>query len=165
MTPDEFRRHGHEVVEWVARYMEEVGSYPVLSPVAPGTVRAALPAAAPERGEPFSGVLADLDRAILPGITHWQSPRFFAFFPGNTSGPSILGELLSAGLAVQGMLWASSPACTEVETLMLDWLVGLLDLPSSFLSTGTGGGVMQDSASSATLCALLAARHRSGTND
>jgi len=165
MTPDEFRRHGHETIEWVARYMENVASYPVLSPVEPGDVRAALPPSPPEQGEPFEAVLGDLDRAILPGITHWQSPRFFAFFPGNASGPAILGELLSAGLGVQGMLWASSPGCTEVETLMLDWLVELLDLPAAFLSTGRGGGVIQDSASSATLCALLAARHRAGTND
>jgi aromatic-L-amino-acid decarboxylase len=101
-----------------------------------------------------------MDEIILPGVTHWQSPRFFAYFPANASGPSILGELLSAGLGVQGMLWSTSPACTELETHMMDWLVELLGLPERFLSTGQGGGVIQDSASSATLCALLAARDR-----
>src|SRR5687767_47787 len=101
-------------------------------------------------------MLDDVDRLILPGITHWQSPNFFAYFPSNNSGPSILGELLSAGLGVQGMLWATSPACTEVETHVLDWLVDLLGLPPKF----RGGGVIQDTASSATLVALIAARER-----
>jgi len=105
-------------------------------------------------------MLKDVEEKILPGITHWQSPNFFAFFPANTSGPSILGELLSAGLGVQGMLWATSPACTELETHVMDWLVSMLDLPETFRSDGPGGGVIQDSASSATLCALLAARER-----
>jgi len=104
--------------------------------------------------------MRDLDELILPGITHWQSPNFFAYFPANASGPSILGELLSAGLGVQGMLWATSPACTELETHVLDWLVGMLGLPDRFRSEGAGGGVIQDSASSASLCALLAARER-----
>lgn len=160
MTADEFRRHGRAVVDWIADYMERVESLPVLSQVKPGEIRAALPATAPEQGEPFEAILADVDRLILPGITHWQSPNFFAFFPANTSGPSILGELLSAGLGVQGMLWATSPACTEVETHMLDWLVEMCDLPRKFLSTATGGGVIQESASNAALCALLAARER-----
>lgn len=160
MTPDEFRRHGRAVVDWIASYMEQVESLPVLSQVQPGEIRAALPAMAPEQGETFDAILADINRLILPGITHWQSPNFFAFFPANTSGPAILGELVSAGLGVQGMLWATSPACTELETHMLDWLVDMLDLPRRFLSTGDGGGVIQDSASSAALCALLAARER-----
>lgn len=160
MTPDEFRRQGAAVVEWIARYMETVEEHPVLSPVAPGSVRASLPPHPPERPEPFEAVLADVDRVILPGLTHWQSPNFFAYFPANTSGPSVLGELLSAGLGVQGMLWATSPACTELETHVLDWMVELLGLPDRFLSTGAGGGVIEDSASSATLCALLAARER-----
>jgi aromatic-L-amino-acid decarboxylase len=160
MSPDEFRRWGHEAVEWVARYMERIEGLPVLAQVAPGDVRRQLPAHPPEVAEPFGAVLRDLDEIILPGVTHWQSPRFFAYFPANASGPSILGELLSAGLGVQGMLWSTSPACTELETHMMDWLVELLDLPERFLSTGQGGGVIQDSASSATLCALLAARQR-----
>src|SRR5581483_9255975 len=111
-------------------------------------------------GEAFGEILADVDRLILPGITHWQSPNFFAYFPANNSGPSILGELLSAGLGVQGMLWATSPACTELETHVLDWMADLTALPAKFKSSGTGGGVLQDSASSAVLCAVLAARER-----
>src|SRR6202044_4122416 len=97
---------------------------------------------------------------ILPGVTHWQSPNFYAYFPSNASGPAILGDLLSSGLGVQGMLWATSPACTELETLVLDWLAKMLALPETFLSTGKGGGVIQDSASSSSLCAVLAARER-----
>jgi aromatic-L-amino-acid/L-tryptophan decarboxylase len=160
MTPDEFRRWGRETVEWIARYMERVEELPVLSRAAPGEVRAALPPHPPERGEPFDAVLRDLDEVILPGITHWQSPGFFAYFPANASGPAILGELLSAGLGVQGMLWSTSPACTELETHVMDWLVELLALPDRFRSSGPGGGVIQDSASSAVLCALVAARQR-----
>jgi aromatic-L-amino-acid decarboxylase len=160
MTPGEFRRHGRAVVDWIADYYERVESLPVLSRVQPGQVRASLPAEPPQHGEPFEALLADVQRLILPGVTHWQSPNFFAYFPSNTSGPSILGELLSAGLGVQGMLWATSPACTELETHVLDWLVDLLGLPASFKSDSTGGGVIQDTASSATLCALLAGRER-----
>jgi aromatic-L-amino-acid decarboxylase len=160
MTPDEFRRWGGEAVEWVARYMERVGDFPVLAQVAPGDIRRALPARPPEQAEAFDSVLRDMDAIVLRGLTHWQSPHFFGYFPANVSGPSILAELLSAGLGVQGMLWSTSPACTELETHMMDWLVDLLALPERFLSTGRGGGVIQDSASSATLCALLAARGR-----
>jgi aromatic-L-amino-acid decarboxylase len=160
MTPEAFRQYGRAVVDWIADYYERVESLPVLSPVEPGQIRASLPDAPPAEGEAFDQILEDVGRLILPGITHWQSPNFFAFFPANASGPSILGELLSAGLGVQGMLWATSPACTELETHVLDWLVGMLDLPDAFRSDSTGGGVIQDSASSASLCALLAARER-----
>ena len=160
MTSEELRRHGHEVVDWIADYLATLEQRPVRSQVAPGEVRAALPSSPPRRGEPFAAVLDDLDATIVPGLTHWQHPSFFAYFPANSSGPSILGELLSAGLGVQGMLWETSPAATELETLVLDWLAELLDLPATFRSDGAGGGVIQDSASSATLCALLAARHR-----
>ena len=160
MTPDGFRHAGHAVIEWIARYMEEVERYPVLSQAEPGSVRAKLPEAAPERGEPFADVLRDVDEIIVPGITHWQSPNFYAYFPANASGPSILGDLLSSGLGVQGMLWATSPACTEIETHVLDWLVDLLGLPQGFRSSAAGGGVIQDSASSSTLTALIAARER-----
>ena len=160
MTPEEFRRCGHALIERIARYMEEIERYPVLSRVEPGEVRARLPAAAPEHGEPFSDVLRDIDEIVMPGLTHWQSPSFFAYFPANASGPSILGDLLSSGLGVQGMLWATSPACTELETHVLDWLVDLLGLPDRFRSTTAGGGVIQDTASSSTLTALLAARER-----
>lgn len=160
MTPDEFRRYGRAVVDWIADYYERIESFPVLSQAQPGRIRASLPPEPPLRGESFETVLRDLDTLILPGITHWQSPNFFAFFPANASGPAILGELLSAGLGVQGMLWTTSPACTELETHVLDWLVDMLGLPTKFKSGGPGGGVIQDTASSATLCALLAARER-----
>jgi len=160
MTTEEFRRYGRAVVDWIADYYDRIESLPVLSPVKPGEIRAALPPQPPATGEPFDAILRDVERVLLPGITHWQSPNFFAYFPANASPPAILGELLSAGLGVQGMLWATSPACTELETHVLDWLVGMLGLPEKFLSTGSGGGVIQDTASSATLCALLAARER-----
>jgi aromatic-L-amino-acid decarboxylase len=160
MTPEEFRRHGHAVVDWIADYYTRIESYPVLSRAEPGQVRASLPANPPLKGESFAAILGDVEKVILPGITHWQSPNFFAFFPANASGPGILGDLLSSGLGVQGMLWATSPACTELETHVLDWLVEMLALPRKFLSSGTGGGVIQDTASSASLCALLAARER-----
>ena len=160
MMPDEFRRCGHALVERIARYMEEIESYPVLSRAEPGSIRGRLPRAAPEHGEPFCDVLRDVDEIVMPGITHWQSPNFFAYFPANASGPSILGDLLSSGLGVQGMLWATSPACTELETHVLDWFVDLLGLPDRFRSATTGGGVIQDTASSSALTALLAARER-----
>jgi aromatic-L-amino-acid decarboxylase len=160
MTPDEFRTWGHAVVDWVAEYQKRVETLPVLSQAKPGQIRASLPPQPPMHGEPFNNILADVDRLILPGITHWQSPNFFAYFPANTSGPSILGELLSAGLGVQGMLWSTSPACTELETHVLDWMADMAGLPGCFKSSGAGGGVIQDSASSAVLCALLAAREQ-----
>ena len=158
MTPEEFKKHGYAAIDWIARYMEDVEHYPVLSQSKPGEIRDKLPSKPPENGELFENMLADLDNLILPGITHWQSPNFFAYFPANTSGPSILGELLTAGLGVQGMLWATSPACTELESHVLDWLVDMLGLPNKFKTTNSGGGVIQDSASSASLCALLTAR-------
>lgn len=160
MTPQEFRQYGYALIDWIADYHQRVESFPVLSQVQPGEIRAMLPPSPPQHGEPFDAILADIDRVILPGVTHWQSPNFFAYFPANASGPAILGELLSAGLGVQGMLWLTSPACTELETHMMDWLVEMLGLPETFKSTSTGGGVIQDSASSAALCALLAARER-----
>ncbi|MEX0659017.1 MAG: pyridoxal-dependent decarboxylase [Egibacteraceae bacterium] len=165
MDPDAFRAHGHALVEWVARYMERVEDLPVRSQVAPGEVRSRLPASPPERGEPFAAMLADVDDVVMPGLTHWQSPSFFGYFPANTSGPSILGELLSAGLGVQGMLWSTGPAVTELESCVLDWLRQLLDLPDRLAVDGPGGAVIADSASSANLCALLAARHRAGGHD
>ena len=160
MTPEELRRWGHEVVDWVADYLAGIEQHPVVPAVAPGDVRSWLPPGPPEHPEPFAEVLADLDRVVLPGTTHWQHPGFHAFFPANTSGPGILADIVSSGLGTQGMLWQTSPACTEVETHVLDWVVDLLGLPARFRSGGAGGGVIQDSASSATLCALLAARER-----
>jgi aromatic-L-amino-acid decarboxylase len=160
MSPDEFRARGREVIDWIADYLEHVEELPVMSQVHPGDIRAKLPPHPPSQGEPFDSVLGDLDTIVLPGITHWQSPNFFGYFPANSSGPAILGDLVSSGLAVQGMLWATSPAATELETHMMDWLVEMLGLPERFSSVGAGGGVIQDSASSATLAALLAARER-----
>ena len=164
LSADEFRKRGYELIDWIADYLDDrVSDLPVASKVEPGWVRDQLPPSPPEHGEPWADVMADIDRVVVPGLTHWQSPNFYAFFPGNNSGPAILGELLSAGVGVQGMLWATSPACTEIETHMCDWLVELLDLPDRFLSSGAGGGVLQDSASSSSLVAMLAARDRHGS--
>jgi aromatic-L-amino-acid decarboxylase len=165
MSPDAFRAHGRAVVEFLAQYMERVAELPVGSSIAPGEIRAQLPPLPPQTGEPFEQMLGDVSRIVMPGLTHWQSPMFFGYFPCNNSGPSILGELLSAGLGVQGMLWSTSPACTELESHVLDWMANMLGLPQRFTMpaqnpAATGGGVIQDSASSATLCALLAGRER-----
>ena len=161
MPLSEFRRHGHALVDWLADYLATVDQRDIASTVAPGEVRAGLPARPPETPEPFDAVLADLDRAILPGITHWQHPGWFAYFPANSSPPSVLGELVAAGLGVQGMLWSTSPAATEVENLVMDWLVDLMGLPASWrIDTGPGGGVLQMSASDSTHTALVVARER-----
>ena len=154
MTPEQFRQHGHEVVDWIADYWSRVGTLPVRSQVAPGEVRASLPDGAPEQGEPFSAVLADLDRVVLPGVTHWQHPGFFAYFPANNSPPSVLAEMLTAALGAQCMLWQTSPAATELETRVLDWLRQAIGLPPDF------AGVIQGSASEATLAAVLTMRER-----
>lgn len=161
MTPEEFRQNGRALIDWIADYVETIERHPVASTVEPGAIRAALPAHPPATTEPFAAVLADLDRVIVPGLTHWQHPSFFAYFPSNSTYESILGELASAGLGVNGMLWATSPAATELEQLMLDWMVELLGLPERFRNDGgVGGGVIQGTASEATLCAILAARER-----
>jgi aromatic-L-amino-acid decarboxylase len=161
VTPDEFRANGHELIDLIAEYLEHVGDRRVTPDIRPGDIRAMLPEHPPTRPEPWPDVMADIERVVLPGITHWQHPNWFAYWPANTSYPSILGELLSAGLGVQGMSWVTSPACTEIETLMLDWMLELLDLPAKFRSTSEhGGGVIQGSASEALLVAALAARWR-----
>lgn len=160
MTPEEFRKHGKDLIDWIADYWEHIEDFPVRSRVEPGWVKDQLPLHAPEAGEPFSVILQDLDRVIIPGITHWQHPGFHAYFNSGGSAPSVLAELLAAGLGVQGMLWITSPAATELEIVVLDWLADLLALPPHFRSTATGGGVIQDSASSATLVAIIAARER-----
>ena len=154
--PERFRAAGRAVIDWLADYWAGLDARPVTAPVVPGAVRDALPDAAPETPEPLADVLADLDEFVVPALMHWQHPRFFAYFPASASAPSILGELIAAGLGVQGMLWATSPACTELETRVLDWLRSLLGLPERF----AGHGVIQDSASSGVLCALVAARDR-----
>ena len=160
MTPEEFRAAGHALIDWISDYMETVEQHPVLSQVKPGDIAALLPTSPPSAPEPFSDVLADLDRVIVPGLTHWQHPSFFAYFPANSSYSAILGDLASTGVGVNGMLWATSPAATEVETVVIDWLAQLLDLPARFRVGGDGGGVIQGSASEATLSAILAARER-----
>ncbi|HVZ93113.1 MAG TPA: pyridoxal-dependent decarboxylase, partial [Phycisphaerales bacterium] len=132
MTAEEFRRRGHEMVDWIAGYMERVGALPVLSRAKPGELLAALPVHAPERGGAWEEIAGDVERLIVPGVTHWQSPRFFGFFPACASGPGILGDLLASGLGVQGMLWTTSPACTELETRVMDWLGELVGLPGKF---------------------------------
>ena len=162
MTPDEFRKNGHALIDWIAEYIEDIEQLPVWNPdLLPGDVRAMLPAHPPTAPEPFADVLRDMDDIVVPGLTNWQHPNFFAYFPANSSYSAILGELASAGLSVQGMSWVTSPACTEIETLMLDWMQELLGLPGRFRSDSlTGGGVIQGSASEATLAAILAARWR-----
>jgi aromatic-L-amino-acid decarboxylase len=161
MDAEEFRAQGRAVVDMIADYLDTVGSRPVTSDAQPGDIRRRLPEHPPSSPEPFDAILADVRDIVMPGLTHWQHPKFFAYFPGNSSYPSILADLLTAGLGVQGMSWVTSPACTEVETLMLDWMHELLDLPPKFRSTTeNGGGVIQGSASEATLSSILAARHR-----
>jgi aromatic-L-amino-acid decarboxylase len=155
MTPDEFRRLGHSLVEWVARYRETMSSLPVMSPATPGSIRARLPVSPPEAGGSLDALLPLLDTVVLPGITHWNHPRFFAYFPSKTDLASVLADLVSSGLGAQGMSWQTSPAATEVEEVMVDWLRQLLGLSEQFT------GVLQDTASTATLVALLCARERS----
>ena len=138
MSPEEFRRQGHAAIDWIADYWASLDDLPVRAQVAPGDVRRQLPASAPETGEPFDAVLADLDRIVVPGLTHWQHPRFFAYFPANSSPAAILGDLLSSGIGAQGMIWATSPAVTEVEQVVLDWFAEALGLPDAFRSDGAG---------------------------
>jgi aromatic-L-amino-acid decarboxylase len=152
MDPDEFRRFGHDIVEWVARYMEQIERYPVLSRVKPGDIRNALPGVAPESAEPFEDVLHDFDRILMPGITHWNHPGFFGYFAISASAPGVLAEFLSAALNAQAMLWRTSPTATELEDVALGWLRQLIGLPASF------EGVIYDTASVSSLQALAAAR-------
>jgi aromatic-L-amino-acid/L-tryptophan decarboxylase len=153
-----FRDDGAAALEWAARYLERVGEYPVLAQVQPGDVRSRLPASPPEQGEPFSDVLRDLDEILLPGITHWQSPRFFAYFSVSASEPGILAELLAATLNSVAFLWRTSPASTELEQLTLDWTAQLLGLPHGW------HGHIEDTASTSTIAALAAAREATGRN-
>jgi aromatic-L-amino-acid decarboxylase len=152
MDPEAFRREGHRIVDWLADYLAAPEQYPVLSRSTPGDLLKALPAQAPERGETFDAIFADFEQHIVPGLTHWNHPGFFAYFAISASGPGILAEMLSAGLNVQAMLWRTSPAATELEEATLRWLARLMELPSSF------EGVIYDTASVSTLHALAAAR-------
>ena len=154
MKVEEFRSHAHDLVDWMADYLAGVEDYPVRSQVAPGDILAQLPTAAPEAGEPFAALFEDFQRIVMPGMTHWQHPGFHAYFPANSSPPSVLAEMLTATLGAQCMLWQTSPAAAELEERVLDWLRQALGLPEGF------AGVIQDSASTATLCAILSARER-----
>ncbi len=161
MTPEEFREHGHTMVDWLADYIDGGSDRPVFPETKPGDIRAQLPEHPPAEPEPFAAVMADLEQIVVPGLTQWQHPDFYAWFPSNITYASILGELMSAGLGVNAMAWATSPAATELETLMLDWMQELLGLPDRFRSTSErGGGVIQGTASESTLIAMLAARWR-----
>lgn len=152
MTTAEFRKYAHELVEWMADYLEQIESYPVKATVKPGDVRSHLPALPPQEGEPFEQVFNDFRSIILPGMTHWQHPSFFAYFPANNSAPSILAEMLTATMGAQCMSWVTSPAATELEEHMMHWLAAMIGLPATFT------GVIQDTASTATLCSVLTAR-------
>lgn len=167
MTPEEFRALGRRMVDWIADYWDRVGDLPVLSQARPGEIAARLPEHPPERGLPdWDEIFQDVEKVVLPGMTHWQSPGFFAFFPCNASFPAILGEMLSAGFNINGMLWATSPAATELETRVLDWTGEMIGLPACFRSTGAGGGIIQGTASESTLIAMVAARRRvAGTGE
>ena len=156
MSADDFRRYGHQVVDWIADYLSHPERYPVLSQNQPDQVKEALPSKAPERGEAMEAMLADLDRVIVPGMTHWNHPGFLAYFATSGSAPGILGEMLSAAFNVNAMLWRTSPSATELEELTLEWLRQLIGLPESF------GGVIYDTASISTLCAIAAAREAAG---
>jgi aromatic-L-amino-acid decarboxylase len=161
VTPEDFKKHGYQLIDWISDYIEDIEQQRVTSTVQPGGVRAQLAEHPPATPDGFDAVMADTERVVVPGLTHWQHPNFFAYFPSNSSYPSILGDLLTAGLGVQGMSWVTGPACTEIETLMVDWMHELLGLPEHFRSTSaTGGGVIHGSASEATLASILAARWR-----
>jgi aromatic-L-amino-acid decarboxylase len=154
MKNDEFRRAGHQFVDWIADYFENIEKFPVLSRLEPGDVKKLVPAVPPARGEGMEAIFRDFERVVMPGITHWQHPGWFAYFPANNSPASVLGEMLTAGLGVQGMVWQTSPAAAELEEVVLDWLRQMIGLPEGF------SGVIQDTASTATLCAFLSARER-----
>ena len=154
MKKEEFRKYGYQLVDWIADYLEKVENYPVKSTVKPGEIKAKLPSSPPLHPESMDQIMEDFEKIIVPGLTHWQHPGWFAYFPSNNSPASILGELLSAGLGTQGMVWQTSPAATELEEVVMDWLRQMIGLPEGF------AGVIQDTASTATLCALLAAREK-----
>ncbi len=154
MDPEEFRRFGHQVVDWIADYRARTAQHPVMSRVEPGSIRAQLPPSPPQEAEPFDAILEDLDRVVVPGLSHWQHPRFFGYFPSNGDLSSVLGDYVSTGLGVIGLSWQSSPALTEIEEVTTDWVRQMIGL------SGAWSGVIQDTASTSTLVALLCARER-----
>jgi len=157
MNPEEFRKFGHQLIDWIADYREHVADLPVRSRVEPGSVRAQLPATPPTQPEAFDDIFKDLDQIIVPGLSHWQHPNFFGYFPSNGELSSVLGDYLSTGLGVLGLSWVSSPALTELEELVTDWMRQMLGLSDAW------SGVIQDTASSCTLVALLSAREKAST--
>tara|TARA_B100001167_G_scaffold187712_1_gene150188 strand:- start:3 stop:1550 length:1548 start_codon:yes stop_codon:yes gene_type:complete len=161
MDSEDFRELGRKLIDFIADYRDKIETLPVLSQVQPGEVAAGLPLEPPVEGDSLDNILQDIDRIVMPGLTHWQSPGFFGYYPANSSLPSVLAELLCAGLGVQGMSWVTSPACTELETRVLDWLAGILGLPGSFSSSSSGGGgVIHGTASEAVLAVMVAGRER-----
>nr|GEY83134.1 tyrosine decarboxylase 1 [Tanacetum cinerariifolium] len=160
MDSEQLREHGHKMVDFIADYYKSIENFPVLSQVEPGYLRKLLPDSAPVQPESLESVLGDVQTKILPGVTHWQSPDYFAYFPSNSSVAGFLGEMLSGGINMVGFSWITSPAATELEMIVLDWLANLLKLPSDFLSKGPGGGAIQGTASEALLVVLLAARDK-----
>ena len=147
MTTKEFREAGYKAIDWIADYYDQIEDYPVFPKVKPGDVRSSLPTQPPVSSRKYDEILKDMD-ILMPGITHWQSPNFHAFFPCATSGPAILGDLISTGLGVNGMNWVTSPSTTELESHVLDWLVDMLELPKKFKTSSPGRGVLQDTATS-----------------
>ncbi|XP_033983162.1 aromatic-L-amino-acid decarboxylase-like [Trematomus bernacchii] len=160
MDTAEFRRRGKEMVDYVADYLDNVEQRPVYPDVEPGYLRSLIPAEAPLEPEKYDDIMTDVERVIMPGVTHWHSPYFYAYFPTASSYPAMLADMLSAAIGCIGFSWAASPACTELETVMLDWLGKMLNLPEDFIAgtEGQGGGVIQGTASEATLVSMLAAR-------
>lgn len=154
MTPEEFRRYGHELIDWIADYRAKVGERPVMARSSPGDIKKQIPASPPQQAEDFADVLADLDRVVMPGLSHWQHPSFFGYFPSNGLLSSVLGDFASTGLGVLGLSWQSSPALTEVEEVVTDWMRQMLGLSPAW------SGVIQDTASTCTLVALISARER-----
>jgi aromatic-L-amino-acid decarboxylase len=157
MTPEQFRQFGHQLIDWIADYRTRVAELPVMSRTEPGSIRAQLPASPPERPEAFEAVLRDLERVVVPGLSHWQHPRFFGYFPANSELASVLGDCLSTGLGVLGLSWQSSPALTELEEVTTDWMRQMVGLSEAW------SGVIQDTASTSTLVALLCARERASS--
>ena len=154
ITNSEFRHHAHQFVDWMADFLEQIEEYPVKSQVKPGEIFSQLPTSPPDKSQPIDQIMDDFREIIIPGMTHWQSPNFFAYFPANSSYPSILAEMLTATLGAQCMVWETSPAAAELEEMVMKWLKQMTGLPTEF------HGVIQDTASSATLCAILSAREK-----
>src|SRR5437879_3648385 len=152
MPAEDFRRYGHEIVDWIADYFERIEELPVLAQIEPGDLKAQLPTSPPEKGEPMEAILADVDRLIVPALTHWSHPSFFAYFATSTSAPGIFGEMLSAAFDVKSMLWRTSPASTELEEVTLDWLRQMIGLDGAF------SGLIYDTASVSSMHAIAAAR-------